>query len=535
MSAKSKGITRPPVSAQNAALIELMLQKDARIVKSGLQKACEFLEAGHAFLDNQFLVFALYKHLGSPSIQVRRWAYKLAGRLQDEQFKDMLKERFKIEIDEENRTWAGAALIGLMTRKEALAFIEELDQEFYEQPIELASKLFRRGEPLELPNASTLDKFERLPLSRKWLCILCGYAFGNPRSIAKKFDDLDVVANLVTDHVPEVVEYAVWTLFRHPRGTFRLLPKKPDELVEYANVYRWLMRLVTKNETAARSNRDLIAETMESKRVEVREGLALGISKLTLPFFNHEVLDWFSREQDQSVRLALVDHVAKRSAENNFARDTLRSVYAGIEGHSLLALKIQATVDAELLADIIEQRLPLAPQATSGSMQILPGDRSDDRQLLLFDEAATSDARAIFNDNRNIQLVQINIRQENNSMNRTFHGGSNNNNSGINLGEMFASSIGAVSKSSDSTIKQLAPLIAAFLEKLQAADVDPEDKRAVIDLVAEAEKAEDSEVRNSKLRQLKGFVQGITTTAGLGASLIENGQKLVAALGGVLG
>src|SRR5271166_1538762 len=147
---------------------------------------------------------------------MRRWSYKLAGRLRDASLLPDLFERFHAEegVDKENRSWAASAYFGLVPRAEGRNLIKKLDQAFYQTPLELAAQLFTIGEPLDIASTINLKAFESDRLSRKWLCILCGYAAHDSRTISKRFSDIELVRNLVNDDDTEVIEYSIWTLHR---------------------------------------------------------------------------------------------------------------------------------------------------------------------------------------------------------------------------------------------------------------------------------------------------------------------------------
>jgi hypothetical protein len=254
-------------------------------VKSGLQRACEKLVAGHAFVDSSFLVIALAKHMRSLDLKVRLWSYELAGRLGDTRLLPDLLDRFSAEegVDEEARSWALSAYFGLAPRVTTRNLIKKLDQAFYQTPLELAAQLFTIGEPLDIAATMDLKAFENDPLSRKWLCILCGYATDDSRTITKRFSDLDLVRNVVNDDDTEVIEYSIWTLHRHPHGSVKQLKRPTQELMGSPNIRRWLYRLVTKTEPSANANADMIVAAMNPRTepsVQVREGLALGLAPL---------------------------------------------------------------------------------------------------------------------------------------------------------------------------------------------------------------------------------------------------------------
>ncbi len=322
----------------------MLASSDTEQVKTGLQRACEILESGQAFINYDFLKMSLAAHLKSPELRVRRWAYKLVALLKDPEYLGQLEAALLgFENDPENRGWASAAFSGLADEGRKARLITRLN-DYRGTSLELAARLYARGEPAR--DDLDLSVWEREPLARKWLCLLCGYARDAPRTIDQRFGDLDLVRNSIGDDDAEVVEYSIWAEHRHPDGSYRHLLRRPDELLAFPNVRRWVYRLLTKDARAARSNLDLLIETMNAARETsdvAREGLALGLAKLHVNELRNDTIDWFSNEASPRVRLALVDHIAllANAHDDALARDVLKAAYWDGPAH-LLGAKIRS-------------------------------------------------------------------------------------------------------------------------------------------------------------------------------------------------
>jgi hypothetical protein len=394
----------------------MLRSPDPATVKIALQRACELLESGRAFVDPSFLVASLRTHIFSSDVKIRRWSYKLAGRLRDPGLRPLLLEAVSREanVDEENRSWAFSAYVGYASAPERDGLIAKLDDEFYETPLELSARFFSIGEPEPVRTQLGIGHFDKDPLARKWLSLLCGYAATEPRTIHKQFSDLDIVRSSVFDENPENVEYSIWAENRHPNGSYKHLQKRPEDLLIHDNVRRWLLQLLTKTKGAAKRHLGLVVTSMDPRyepSAIVREGLALGLSKLTFPEIRTHTLDWFDGETVLRVKLALVDHLALRVREgDHLALAVLQKEYSELEPGELLAMKIEAVCDPEWLARIKGRREQL----------ILPPLPLGVQNLIMIEEVNMSESRTI---------SQI---------------GSNNSVTGVNLGEMIASSLNAI-------------------------------------------------------------------------------------------
>lgn len=494
---------RPPASAEAAHVIEMMLASgDPEQVKGGLQKACEVLESGQAFLRHDFLTTGLTVHLTSPSLRVRRWAYKLAALLKDPQFLDQLETALLgFETDPENRGWASAAFSALADDQRKAAVTARLG-DYRGTSLELAAKLYARGEPSR--DDLNIAVWERDPLARKWLCLLCGYARDNPRTIDQRFGDLDLVRNSVHDDDREVVEYSIWAEHRHPDGSYRHLRRKPDELLAFANVRRWVYRLLTKDTEAATSNLDLLTEKMNAanETSEVaREGLALGLASLQFDDRRLETIDWFSNEASPRVKLALVDHLALRANRQHdaIARDVLIAAYSCRGPFDLIGAKILSVAKPEW-----------------GLTQVLPATKLLEAKGDLF-----GDRPQVF-----IQATKLELDM---STTKISQSGTGNSMTGVAGGDIVQSTINALHQQADSQIKDLAPLIETFVRALDKSTVDNDDKAAALAAAHEAAKATGEEKRG-KLATLKSVVRGMLKLPGMAAEAVEGGEKLVHAI-----
>ncbi|PSJ36627.1 hypothetical protein [Allosphingosinicella deserti] len=483
---------------------------DAEQVKSGLQRACEIFESGQAFTDPAFLKVGLAAHLSSPELKVRRWAYKLVALLKDADQLGLLEDALlRTEKDPENRGWASAAFSGLADDGRIARLTSRLP-DYRGTSLELAAKLYARGEPSR--DDLNLQVWQNEALARKWLCLLCGYARDNPRTIDQRFGDLDLVRNSVGDHDPENVEYSIWAEYRNPNGSYRSILRKPDELLAHANVRRWLYRLLTKDGDAATAYLDLLTERMNPAHEPsefAREGLALGLA--TLPFEDRriEAIEWFIDEPSPRVKLALVDHLAfmANKLDDVIARDALVADYSRHPGE-LIGVKIRSVARPEWGLPAFQ--LPVPPNS-----KFIPP-----RDLFALELAANhGPVTQIYVAKQEVHVVNNKVEQS----------GSNNSMTGVVAGDMIQSTINALSRQEDTSLRELTPIIERFLTALAASGIDESEKRPVIEAAAEVAKATGEE-KKSKLATLKGLARGVLRLPGMAAEAVKGGEELVEAI-----
>lgn len=496
---------RSPASTETANVIEMMLaSNDSGQVKAGLQRACEILEGGQAFLDNTFLNVCLPTCLTSPQPRIRRWAYKLVALLKDGKYINQLEDALlTFETDPENRGWASAAYASLADELRKTKLIAKLS-DYQGTSLELAAKLYARGEPAK--DEFDLQTWELEALARKWLCLLCGYARHQQRTIDQRFGDLDLVRNSIKDDDLEVVEYSLWAEFRHPDGSFRHILRPPDQLLAFPNVRRWLYRLLTKDAHAARSNLDLLTERMDASQEPsevAREGLALGLAQLKFDERRTETIDWFLTDPSPKVRLALIDHLAltANKYEDNIARSVLTGEYNRPDQLDLIRAKILSVAKPDW-------KLNLARLARPGSQIIIP-------QQDLF---APSSNQIIVSGNMEVNMG-TNIKQS----------GHGNSMAGVAGGNIVSSTINTLQHQADPKFNELTPLIKTFIDALAASHVSDAEKEPVLNAIEEVAKAT-GDAKKSKLQALRVMVRGMLSLPDMAATAIEGGNHLVRAI-----
>jgi hypothetical protein len=486
-------------------VIEMMLaSQQPEQIKAGLQRACEVLEGGQAFLDYSFLNLVLPGYLLSAEVRVRRWSYKLVALLKDARYLHQLeKALLGFETDPENRGWASAAYNGVADERRKLKLTNQLS-DYKGTSLELAAKLYARGEPAR--DQLDLKGWERETLARKWLCLLCGYARDNPRTIDQRFGDLDLVRNTVGDTDVEVVEYSIWAEHRHPDGSFRHIRRRPDELLAFPNVRRWLYRLLTKDEAAALSNLELLTEMMDASKETsevAREGLAMGLADLEFSERRMETIDWFGGEPSPRVRLALVDHLAllANKHHDNTARDVLIAEYVRSGPQDLVGAKILSVAK-------LDWGLAKA-------------------QLILPAVSIASSAADLFQ-YRPQQVINANNLEINLSTN-IIQSGTGNSMEGVAGGDIVASTINALHQQADQSFKELTPLIETFIRALASSAVADDEKASALRATEDAAKATGEE-KKSRLQTLKSVVRGMLSLPGMAANAVEGGEQLVEAI-----
>ena len=198
------------LSEEDELLIRFMLQLQGcpREVKAGLQRLCNFYEAGRRLSDAHEIRVHVCYLLWSEDVLVRRWAYKALALIGDVSNVDVLIARSKQESDRENQTWAMAAIIGLLRGKSVKEICDEKGLDFSESLL-LAARLYAPPAWLRYAPCPTVRVHKADELTLKWACLLSGYDKAPENLFEPAHDNRVLLRELNGSHAREVSEYSI--------------------------------------------------------------------------------------------------------------------------------------------------------------------------------------------------------------------------------------------------------------------------------------------------------------------------------------
>ena len=290
---------RPPGREE---LLFLLSSGDPHLVKRGLQRICDAAEHGRRIDRSRdsavrTLVVAQQR---SGDVLVRRWLYKLIGLSGNGSWVAWLQGQLAgHETDPENLSWAVAALHALVGRAEARRRLDQATRDPDDVVVRLSGRYFVRGAPLSRDLVREVVGDDR-PLAHQWLSLL----FGKDPGILRR----EVIGDLARSHRAVVSEYAIWAVHADPGGRLRHVSLHPQDFGRMpANVRRWYLRLVAKDQDDLATYQDLVIEGARDRDPAVREGAALALvdAPVLPPAIVRETRDWIGTDSDPLVRLAL--------------------------------------------------------------------------------------------------------------------------------------------------------------------------------------------------------------------------------------
>ncbi|RYG99134.1 MAG: hypothetical protein EON58_04975 [Alphaproteobacteria bacterium] len=321
------------ISAEEEAyLIYGLYSKVPKTVKRSLQRLCSYYESGRFLKDNNSIRLLLFGHLGSDDIEARRYSLKALGLIGSTADVQRVIDRLNVEPDIETQSWGMSALAAMRRGKRGKDLTDGTNLDL-SKAMRLSTLLYGRqsdGETSQLTVAIEKDG----ELALKWSLFLVGYDRA-PRGLFGSTHPDDALVGELTAHSSEIVrEYAVWTLWeRDGFGFARSRVKLEDAHKQPPSVKKWLYQLALKTPDDAELTPDLLEDLSRDADASAREGLARGAASLATRF-EPGLCDWLRREDDELVRLELLEGLARNPHRSEAATGLLLDVYSSGDASS---------------------------------------------------------------------------------------------------------------------------------------------------------------------------------------------------------
>lgn len=312
--------------------LALVRTGDDALCKNALQDLCRAAEHGFLLSDEQraALTVALEPLWKRSSYKTRNWLIKLVGLSRLPAFEGHLRRLFLDEqIDEESKSWALAAYSQLLDSESAIALMRS--SEHIETSYRMAIQFYAHRDLHLLNRSDVLRSIERNEVTGKWMSFLYGY--GHPASSdLTDAQDIQIVRGLTGHQNDSVAEHALWALHRAKKGDIAHSSISLETLLARSpNIRRRTYLLVCKHKRTYEESIEYLHSRIYSEGdVYAREGLALGLA-LTSRYPEHledEIAEWYEREEQDLVRLALLPHITTFAGRNPEYERILRELLA---------------------------------------------------------------------------------------------------------------------------------------------------------------------------------------------------------------
>lgn len=299
--------------------------KNARIVKSTLQRICTHYEAGKRIDDPTSHRITIHSHLHSNDVLLRRWSLKALALISHPEDMRRIVDRLRVEDDPEALTWGAAGLLKRAGNRTLKQVSHEAGLED-SKALNLAARLYSGDhwikDHLRLETISLNDD----PLILKWAIFLVGYDRAPPALFSPRYENQVFLGELNQHSVAEIAEYSIWALWERPEFGFDDLRVSETQAATLPpNARKWAYRLLSTGQRLGKFSLEMMDRFRHDAESSAREGLALGLVDYCDPSFDATLLDWFEEESDAGISDVLLSVMAVHGERNaDFADVVLR-------------------------------------------------------------------------------------------------------------------------------------------------------------------------------------------------------------------
>jgi hypothetical protein len=253
-----------------------------------------------------------------------------------------LIDRLRVETDVEAQSWGIAALLGNVCDRSLGELCAEARLE-KSSALVLAARLYA---PKTWINAHAEDIRISLhddELALKWAIFLIGYNKAPEDLFDRRYSNAVLLGELNTHDSPYVSEYSIWALWERPDYNASYLKIRLDQASSRPdNVRKWLYQLAAQSPDIIGLTPDALADLRRDTSAPAREGLALGVRDLDAGLFGREVIEWYAREPNKSVKENLLASMAAQSQESSDYQEAVASKFKKEQADSPLRRRLLA-------------------------------------------------------------------------------------------------------------------------------------------------------------------------------------------------
>lgn len=327
---------------EDAALeIRLMLQAgNALQQRAALKKICELYQDGYSLPRPQDLRVHVVYLTRNDQFEVRRWALKALVEIGNrEDLPHIISLLTDLEPGSELFSWAMAAF-------QKIASPEEREEAFAAKILP-KDHLALMGYAFANPHASLPSDLPRVDIDKtdevalRWACLCMATRRGGDEIFSPKFNQKSQLIALNRHHVDEVAQYSIYTMGRRADFKFFDLGFTFDEVgVRNPEIRKWTYFLFGSDLEAIEQNSDILNQIISDPSSNARLGLANALKPIWFDGLDAFVVDWLEREDDEFVRMALIEHMSTFAEEARAYEDICLALYCET-GDEIVRAKIK--------------------------------------------------------------------------------------------------------------------------------------------------------------------------------------------------
>jgi hypothetical protein len=279
---------------------------------------------------------------------VRRWAFNAIALVGNrDQNLEATVHALDLNKNDDDVFGAGmAALVSLTNEAETEGYLKQIGVDL-DGAVLLAAAQQAPGYKGQLADRRvSIDSAS--PSELRLASVLVGLDKAPEHLFTINFPNSEVIGALSTHDDRQVAQYAAWSVSENSNLHLGHLGISPNEICEKGeDVRKYGYRLLAADDATAERYRELIAEASFDESGKAREGLAIGLLNAFCDGLEEITSEWISRESEQVVVDALLDHFVENSERCSAYKELARDAYREAGVGSILRAKLEARAEGK--------------------------------------------------------------------------------------------------------------------------------------------------------------------------------------------
>ena len=381
---------RPFTFEEERFILSQLAHPEDRASVKALQWLCEKVREGFWFTDASKIRPSIKLCLFRESANAKRWAVNALAEIGAGKDIEPLIRLFPLaEDDPDLLSSLVAAVFSAKTDEEAMEIIKSQGISF-EGLVLIAAAQFSVSQRQELVRTRIPLETEDAAVLRTAI-IMAGKDQAPEHLFEARHTNAIALSELNLHHVPSVSKYSIWAITQLRLGFSSLLLKQQDIESLPAQVRKWVFRLLISDGHALAKNLDLFSLLLKEPDPEVREEAAIELRDVYVDGLERYVSDWFQREEDDNIRVLLIDHMAAQNERSVRYRDLVFDLYRKARPKSDERVRMEAaSARTELFRelrriDIEDERGALFAMNDNEGEKVSRGDTYNINQTVIAD------------------------------------------------------------------------------------------------------------------------------------------------------
>lgn len=337
------------IGQKEAAYILLLLgHPEPKGKEAALELLCAHYRKGYRLRDAHGICQTLTGLLYHGDANVRRWTFNAIALVgtKAQNLEATLHALDLYKGDDDVFAAGMAALVALTSGADTEACLKQIGVELEGAALLAAAQqeptcVGRLAERRVCPETAT-------PAELRLAAVLVGLNKAPEHLFTLGHENAAVIGSFSEHDDRQVAQYAAWAVSEHPDlniGHLGIAASSVRDRPEDVRKYGY--RLMTADDMTADRYRDLVAEASFDESRKAREGLALGLLRAYFPGLEDITLDWLSREPDQAIREAILDHFVANADRCVVYDDSATEAYRKAAVGSMLRAKLEARAEGK--------------------------------------------------------------------------------------------------------------------------------------------------------------------------------------------